>query len=150
MSLAFKDRWIWDFWLVRDGADHHLFCLQASTNIGHPDKRHWNTSIGHAVSRDLMRWETLPDALSPRPCGTWDDASTWAGSVIAQEGRWFLLYTGTSGADGRLVQRIGLAESDSTVVFLAWRRRRPGADFHGALTDARTVEVLPDGALRIH
>jgi len=217
MGLAFEDRWIWDFWLVRAVADQHLFYLQASTNIGHPDKRHWNASIGHAVSRDLMRWETLPDALSPGPRGTWDAASTWTGSVIGREGRWFLLYTGTSGAEGGLVQRIGLAVSDDlvrwrrherpvleadprwyetldcrawhdqawrdpwvfmhpddgqfhvlaadrngstyagklhqttdgTIVFLAWHRRRPGGDFHGALSDPRPVEVGPDGALRV-
>ena len=135
MGLAFEDRWIWDFWLVRDGGDHHVFYLQASTDIGHPDERHWNVSIGHAVSRDLMRWETLPDALSPGPRGTWDDASTWTGSVIGWQGRWFLLYTGTSGADGGLVQRIGLAVSDDLV---RWRRhQRPVLE-----ADPRWYETL--------
>jgi beta-fructofuranosidase len=135
MGLAFEDRWIWDFWLVRDGADHHLFYLQASTSIGHPDERHWNASIGHAVSRDLMRWRILPTALSPGPRGGWDDAGTWTGSVIAWDGRWFLLYTGTSSADGRLVQRIGLAESDDLV---RWRRHeRPVLE-----VDPRWYETL--------
>jgi hypothetical protein len=39
--------------------------------------------------------------------------------------------------------------TDGTIVFLAWHRRRPGGDFHGALSDPRPVEVGPDGALRV-
>jgi beta-fructofuranosidase len=115
MSLVIPDRWIWDFWLVQDGADHHVFYLQADHAIGHPDERHWNVSVGHAVSRDLVRWTELPDALSPGRPGSWDDASTWTGSVVRHDGRWHLLYTGTSLADGRLVQRVGLARSDDLV-----------------------------------
>ena len=135
MALRLPDKWIWDFWLVRDGADHHLFYLQAANTIGHPDARHWNVSIGHAVSNDLIRWVTLPDALRPGPPGAWDDASTWTGSVIAVEGRWFLLYTGTSAADGGLVQRIGLAESDDLI---RWRRHeRPVLE-----ADPRWYETL--------
>ncbi|MFN8169875.1 MAG: hypothetical protein U0S36_14000 [Candidatus Nanopelagicales bacterium] len=117
MGLVLPDRWIWDFWLVQDGLDHHVFFLQAAHEIGHPDERHWNVSIGHAVSRDLVDWELLPDALAPGPAGAWDDASTWTGSIVRHDGRWHLLYTGTSTRDDRLVQRVGLATSDDLVVW---------------------------------
>ena len=119
MGLAFDDRWIWDFWLVRDGDDHHVFYLQAPTEIGDPDARHWNVSIGHAVSQDLVDWTTLPDALAPGPAGAWDDASTWTGSIIRARRAVVPLYTGTSSVEGGLVQRIGLAESDDLTT---WRK----------------------------
>lgn len=119
MALAFDDRWIWDFWLVTDGADHHVFYLQAPNTLGHPDLRHRNVSVGHAVSRDLRDWSVLPDALAPGPLGSWDDSSTWTGSVVRHEGRWAMLYTGTSSVEDGLVQRVGLAESDDLV---SWRK----------------------------
>jgi beta-fructofuranosidase len=141
MGLAFDDRWIWDFWLVRDGDDHHVFYLQAPTEIGDPHARHWNVSIGHAVSQDLVEWEPLPDALAPGEPGTWDDASTWTGSIIGNDGRWFLLYTGTSKADGGLVQRIGLAASTD---LMTWQKH-PGPVLEA---DPRWYETLAeaDGA----
>ncbi len=119
MSLRLADRWIWDFWLTRDGPDHHLFYLQADRALGDPELRHWNPSIGHAVSQDLTEWEVLPDALAPGPPGTWDDYSTWTGSVIEHDGRWYLLYTGTHRAEQGKLQRIGLATSDD---LLHWER----------------------------
>lgn len=115
MSLRLADRWLWDFWLVVDGADHHVFYLQADRSLGDPDLRHWHVSIGHAVSQDLVHWEVLPDALAPGPAGAWDDATTWTGSIVRHEGRWHLLYTGASHAEQGLVQRIGLATSDDLV-----------------------------------
>ncbi len=120
MALHFDDRWVWDFWLVRDGDDHHVFYLQADHAIGHPDARHWNVSVGHAVSTDLRSWTVLPDALQPGPPGSWDDASTWTGSVVRHGDLWHLLYTGTSHADDRLVQRVGMATSPD---LLTWTKR---------------------------
>lgn len=115
MTLRLDDRWIWDFWLARDGADHHVFFLQADRSLGDPDLRHWNVSIGHAVSQDLSRWETLPDALQPGRPGAWDDYTTWTGSVVRDDDRWHLLYTGATRSERGLVQRIGLATSDDLV-----------------------------------
>ena len=54
---SLPDRWIWDFWLARHGDDHHVFYLQAPKSIGNPDARHWNVSVGHAVSRDYLRFQ---------------------------------------------------------------------------------------------
>ena len=93
MALELDDRWIWDFWLVRDGARHHVFYLQAPRALADPDARHWSVSIGHAVSTDPRGWQVLPDPLRPGPAGCWDDASTWTGSVVRHDGRWHLLYT---------------------------------------------------------
>jgi beta-fructofuranosidase len=115
MSLRLPDKWIWDFWLARDGENHHIFYLQAPRALGRPSLRHHNASVGHAVSTDLRSWRVLQDALQPGAPGSWDDLAIWTGSTIAHEGRWSMLYTGISRAEQGLVQRIGLATSDDLV-----------------------------------
>jgi beta-fructofuranosidase len=119
MSLRLPDKWIWDFWLVRDGANHHIFYLQAPRALGRPSLRHHHASVGHAVSTDLRSWEVLPDALRPGSPGSWDDLAIWTGSTIAHDGRWYMLYTGISRAEEGLIQRIGLAISDD---LLHWEK----------------------------
>ena len=151
MALEFDDRWVWDFWLVRDGDRHHIFYLQAPRSLGDPDARHWNVSIGHAVSADLRDWTVLPDALQPGPAGSWDDASTWTGSVVRHEGRWHLLYTGTSHADDGLVQRIGLARSEDLVHWTKHGRAVLEADprwYEVLDRDAQHERAWPDQAWR--
>ncbi len=115
MSLRLPDKWVWDFWLARDGAQHHIFYLQAPRALGHPALRHQNASIGHAISSDLCSWRVLPDALHPGPGGSWDDLATWTGSAIDHEGLWYMLYTGINRAERGVIQRIGLAVSDDLV-----------------------------------
>jgi beta-fructofuranosidase len=111
VALVLPDRWVWDFWLARDGDTHHLFYLQAPTSLADPDRRHWNVSIGHATSTDLRRWTVLPDALGPADGPAWDDYTTWTGCVLQHEGTWWMFYTGTSRSEDGLVQRIGAATS---------------------------------------
>jgi beta-fructofuranosidase len=120
MTLRLADRWIWDFWTVSVGDELHVFSLQAPRALGDPELRHWNVTIGHAVSSDLSNWEVLPDALAPGASGAFDDRSTWTGSVIVHDGLWHMLYTGTSSAEDGLVQRVGLATSADLTT---WTRR---------------------------
>jgi beta-fructofuranosidase len=117
--LRLNDRWLWDFWFARDGDDYHVFYLQAPRSLGDPNERHWNASIGHAVSQDLQTWSVLPDALGPGEAGTWDDRSTWTGSILRAAGRWHLFYTGVSTREDGTVQRIGVATSED---LLSWRK----------------------------
>jgi beta-fructofuranosidase len=117
MTLFLPDKWVWDFWLAEDGPDYHIFYLQAPRSLGDAELRHWNVSIGHAVSQDLREWHVLPDALRPSPVDgdAFDDYTTWTGSVIRHEGLWHLFYTGGTRAEKGLVQRIGLATSTDLV-----------------------------------
>jgi beta-fructofuranosidase len=117
--LKLADHWVWDFWHCWSSGLHHLFYLKAPKALGDPDLRHWNVRIGHAVSHDLVSWEELADALGPGPPGTWDDYTTWTGSVIATDEGWTMLYTGTNRSEDGLVQRIGLARSDD---LLTWNK----------------------------
>lgn len=116
MPLRLDESWIWDFWLARDGADYHVFYLQAPRTLVDPELRHFSASIGHAVSRDLRRWEVLPDAVHAGSPDEWDGNAVWTGSVIKRDQTWYMLYTGvSSGEGGTIEQGIGLATSPDLV-----------------------------------
>lgn len=119
MTLRLDDQWVWDFWFARDGADYHVFYLQADRALGDPERRHFNVSVGHAVSQDLRTWEILPDALAPGSGDPepWDSKTTWTGSIIQHEGLWYLFYTGGRASEKGLVQRVGLATSRDLITW---------------------------------
>ena len=119
MVLRLEADWVWDFWLVGDGTQHHLFFLHAPRTPEDPNLRHQNATIGHAVSGDLMHWDMLPDPFDRGAPGSWDDAATWTGSIVETSVGWAMLYTGAAAADNLLVQRIGLARSPD---LLHWRK----------------------------
>jgi beta-fructofuranosidase len=119
MPLRLPDHWLWDFWFAVDGDDVHVFYLQAPRSLGDPELRHHHATIGHAVSRDLRRWEVLPDALGAGAPGAFDDLATWTGSIVRHDGRWHLFYSGIARAEAGEVQRIGHASSGD---LLTWER----------------------------
>jgi len=139
MPLILPEDWIWDFWFGQDGADYHLFYLRASRSLCDPDLRHWNVSIGHAVSQDLINWVVLPDALKPSPSPAWDDFTTWTGSILQHKGLWHLFYTGSSNEEKGLIQRIGLATSTD---LLHWKKYSPNPLIEA---DPRWYEMLDSG-----
>jgi beta-fructofuranosidase len=176
MVLRLDDKWVWDFWFAHRGGQDHIFYLQAPRELGRPELRHRNATIGHAVSSNRRDWQVLPDAIRPGADGSWDDLATWTGSAIEHESRWYMLYTGVSRADDGLVQRIGLAVSDDLVQWSkhvanpvleadprwyellrqgryphqAWRDpwlfRRPEDNLLHVLVTARSPLGAPDGA----
>lgn len=127
MSLILPDKWTWDFWLVYDQPHWHVFFLQADRSLGNPDLRHWNSSVGHAVSTDLRDWEYKGTTLAPSQEPGFDDATTWTGCILRYDDEWLLFYTGNSKADDKKVQRIGLARSKN---LHDWQR-----DTHNPLVD---------------
>ncbi|MFJ8816491.1 glycoside hydrolase family protein [Amycolatopsis thermoflava] len=130
--------WTWDFWFADDGARFHVFYLKASRALGDPDRRHWNVTIGHAVSDDLTNWTEVADALAPSAPKAFDDTSTWTGSIVrADDGTWFMFYTGAGSAEDGLKQRIGLATSAD---LYTWHKHQgPVLE-----SDPRWYETLPD------
>lgn len=139
MSLRLPDDWIWDFWLADTGTEYHIFYLRAPRSFGDPELRHANATVGHAVSDDLSRWTVLPDAIAPGEPGSWDDRAIWTGSIIEVDDVWYMLYTGTSIAEGGNIQRIGLATSSDLTV---WTR---AGDSPVIDADGRWYEKLDDG-----
>jgi len=111
MALRVPNKWVWDFWLAQDGPDYHIFYLQAPRSLQDEGLRHWNVSVGHAVSQNLRDWDILPDALHPSSTETWDDYTTWTGSIIKHNSLWYLFYTGGCRAENGKIQRVGLATS---------------------------------------
>lgn len=116
MALKLPDRWIWDSWYVKDGDTYHAFYLCASRGLVDPNRRHRNPYVGHAVSKDLVNWTVLPDALAPSEENAFDSWTTWTGSVVKDDsGKWWMFYTGSAREDGGLTQRIGAARSDDLI-----------------------------------
>ena len=103
--------WVWDSWYVEHAGVVHAFYLKAPTSLGDPDLRHAHARIGHSVSRDLIGWTSLPDALGPGADGDFDDLAIWTGSIVRHEGVWHLFYTGVEKRTRTRTQRIGHATS---------------------------------------
>jgi beta-fructofuranosidase len=118
--LKLDDHFVWDSWYVRDGDRWHAFYLKAPKSIGDPELRHWNVSVGHSVSGDLVNWDHLGTCFRPAEGPAWDDYTTWTGSVVRDEaGLWHFFYTGASRSEDALYQRIGHATSTD---LHAWER----------------------------
>lgn len=106
-----KDRWIGDmipfFWR----GEYHLFYLPRAPEQRHP----W----GHIVSRNLLEWEELPDALTPsNDPNAPDGVGCWTGSVIEHEGVFHCFYTGFN-PKSKFPQTICHAVSDDLI---HWRK----------------------------
>lgn len=69
---------------------YHLFYLRRVTEDSGAEGCAW----GHAVSRDLLAWEELPDAFAPGGPDEPDCGACWTGSVIEKDGRFHAFYTG--------------------------------------------------------
>jgi len=148
MSLALVDKWIWDSWYVQADGVTHAFYLHASRALGDPERRHRHPIVGHAVSTDLVHWSVVRDALIVSDPPAFDDGTTWTGSVVrADDGLWWMFYTGTSLAERYDVQRIGAATSTD---LLAWHKVSPeplleaAPEYYGRLD----YRVWPDEAWR--
>ena len=138
--LSLPEAWVWDFWLVDDGQDYHLFFLYASRALHDPGARHHRASVGHAVSDDLRSWTRVADALVRSDPPAFDDLATWTGSVVRHpDGTWFMFYTGATLVAGSNVQSIGFATSSD---LLTWHKH-PGNPVLTA--DPRWYEKLDDG-----
>jgi beta-fructofuranosidase len=109
-SFYSDEFYIWDNWILKDGANLHRYYLAASKEFT-PDERHENAYIRHAVSRDEGKtWKDLGAVLEPNADGDWPNLVVWSGSAIKYRDEILLFVTGRSKEDG-LLQRIGLARS---------------------------------------
>jgi beta-fructofuranosidase len=116
MALKLNDKWLWDFWSAQNGSDYHIFYLQSSNSWKYEWQRHFNVSVGHAVSKDLTHWTILEDALKPSDdIEAFDNYTTWTGSVIKHNNLWHMFYTGSMRQERGVIQRIGLATSTDLI-----------------------------------
>ncbi|MFC4767975.1 hypothetical protein [Effusibacillus consociatus] len=112
-----KGKFLWDFWVYEENGEYHLFYLQAPL---HPDPhtRHRNSSVGHAVSKDLIHWQEKGTVLTASEDDkAWDSVSIWTGCTVKKDDTYYMFYTARSKqdvAEGGYVghtQRIGVATS---------------------------------------
>lgn len=70
----------------------------------------------HLVSRDLVKWNVLPDALKKGedPLGP-DGEAIWTGSVVEHKGTFYLYYTGKNMNDPKGDQKVMQARSNDLI-----------------------------------
>jgi beta-fructofuranosidase len=140
VGLKLAGQWVWDSWFAFDGEQHHAFYLQASRALGDPNRRHRNTSVGHAISKDLTNWTVVRDALAPSEAPAPDSWTTWTGSVVREDsGSWRMFYTGTSREDAGERQTVCAATSDD---LMTWTKVEPTPV---AAADSRWYKTLSAG-----
>ena len=73
--------WMWDTWVMQEGADYHLFHLSK------------DGGIGRAVSKDLIHWTQLPMIRNLAKPGDWDEKGMLlTGSTVKHDGKYYLSY----------------------------------------------------------
>jgi len=101
--------------IVRFGGEYHLFTTKQRRETT-PSSR----AICHHVSRDLINWQELPDAITGGEPGAFDAFALYDLHVTSQAGRYYLFYTGLDRPHGRSqIQATGIALSDDLI---HWQR----------------------------
>jgi len=110
-------KFLWDFWILKDEGQYHLFYLQAPLDPD-PHTRHRRSGVGHAVSTDLLHWKERGTVLAAsKNENDWDSVSIWTGCTVKKDDVYYLFYTARSKRDvlddGYIghTQRIGVALS---------------------------------------
>lgn len=111
---------IWDPWFVAHEGQVHLFHLQKRAGSNRTDAE--ADHIGHATSRDLIRWTEQPLTIGPGEKGGMEDLQPWTGGAVVKDGVFHLYYTMRSSRDDARNQHIVLATSRDLV---NWQRH-PG------------------------
>ena len=110
--------------LVRFNDAWHLF-YQRTPNGPFKTQMHW----GHMSSRDLVRWESQPDALRPELQTDdfgFDMKGIWSGHVIADGGKAFAFYTSVNHGSRLAASNPGIAMAVSEDPLLRnWRKLGP-------------------------
>ena len=87
--------------IFHKGRYHVFYQYDPTGQGGFYTDDHW----GHAVSKDLLHWEHLPDALSPTPGGP-DRHGCWSGCLFMDNDTPTILYTGLVRKTDKLEERI--------------------------------------------
>ena len=84
-----------DHSLIFDGSRWHLFFIQGTVSKEQGWFREGNeTTIGHAVSFDLLTWTREAPALTVGEPGSPDDGHVYAPSVVERDGIYYMIYSG--------------------------------------------------------
>ncbi len=145
MRYAPEGMLVWDAWCLEREGLFHLYFLQR--DCAEDRKSSAQEELGHAVSRDLVYWETRPNALAPDPENSDDDLQPWTGCAInAPDGDVYLYYTMRGSRTFGREQAIGLARSSDGECFKRFAGnpvvRAPNSPIPG-MSDCRDLCVIP-------
>jgi beta-fructofuranosidase len=101
---------MWDAWCIEHEGELHMIHLQFLSANSMRSKEE-ASSLGHAVSNNLIDWEEMPLALKPGASGGLDDLQAWTGCIYRHEDVFYLYYTMRSSLNDAKEQHIGLATS---------------------------------------
>ena len=114
---------------------YHLFFQNSPDELSFNNMR-W----AHIVSKDLIHWESLPEALIPE-IGQPDEFGCWTGSVIHHHNQFHIFYTGhNKTADGRNQTICHAISSD----LISWKKD----ENNPILVPQTPFSVLEDAAWR--
>jgi hypothetical protein len=99
-----------DFDLIKLEDQYHLIHLQGPP-IYPFDATYLESSYGHAVSNDLISWETKAPVFGIASPKHFDDSGIWTMHITPYENKLWMFYTGLSNQK-YLYQQIGLAISE--------------------------------------
>jgi sucrose-6-phosphate hydrolase SacC (GH32 family) len=99
-----------DFDLIKLEDKYHLIHLQGPP-IYPFDATYLESSYGHAVSNDLISWETKAPVFGIAPPDHFDDSGIWTMHITPYENKLWMFYTGLS-YQKYFYQQIGLAISE--------------------------------------
>jgi sucrose-6-phosphate hydrolase SacC (GH32 family) len=84
-------------------SDYHVFYLR-------------DNNWAHVVSKDLVNWTELPDALSKSVDSLGPDGEAcWTGSIVESNGIFYLFYTGKNSRDPKGDQKVMMATSKDLI-----------------------------------
>ena len=75
-------RSMWDTWILPWNNEYHLFHLESQGDV-------WS-HVGHAVSIDLVHWQTLPSIPTRNSQPHWNSDVTLTGSTVAHDGKFYM------------------------------------------------------------
>lgn len=110
MNYHPKGMSMWDTWYLNHDGEVHAFHLQVLAPESERTLRE-AYGIGHAVSRNLLDWKELPNALEPGEAGSGEDLNLFTGCAFEKDGTCYLYYTQRDSRNEGRIQRIALATS---------------------------------------
>ncbi|MBN2240323.1 MAG: family 43 glycosylhydrolase [Dehalococcoidales bacterium] len=108
-----------DFEIYEKDGIFHLIHLQGAPVFPF-DAARLETSYGHAVSRDLITWETQAPVFGISRFPHFDDSAIWTMSITEHLDKLWMFYTGLS-QEPFILQQVGLAIDDS-LQCTRWKR----------------------------
>lgn len=114
-----EELYVWDTWYYVHEEQVHCIHLQLPRPGSTLPERETG-ALGHAVTEDLIHWQTKDSALYPGRRGSIDSDALWTGCVQTYQGRQYLYYTARKREENGWINRIALAISEDGRHFERW------------------------------